>query len=65
MRRIIVGISGASGAIYGIRTLEALKAVPEVETHLIMSPSAGQTVIDETDWNVADVRALADVVHNQ
>ncbi|HEY4133908.1 MAG TPA: UbiX family flavin prenyltransferase [Alphaproteobacteria bacterium] len=65
MRRIIVGISGASGAIYGIRTLEALKAVPEVETHLVMSPSAGQTVIDETDWNVADVRALADVVHNQ
>jgi 4-hydroxy-3-polyprenylbenzoate decarboxylase len=65
MRRIIIGISGASGAIYGIRTLEALKAVPDVETHLIMSPSAGQTILDETDWTVSDVKALADVVHNQ
>jgi 4-hydroxy-3-polyprenylbenzoate decarboxylase len=65
MRRIIIGLSGASGAIYGIRTLEALKAVPDVETHLIMSPSAGQTILDETDWTVSDVKALADVVHNQ
>lgn len=65
MRRIIIGISGASGAIYGVRALEALKAVPDVETHLIMSPSAGQTILDETDWTVSDVKALADVVHNQ
>lgn len=65
MRRIIIGISGASGAIYGIRALEALKVVPDVETHLIMSPSAGQTILDETDWTVSDVKALADVVHNQ
>jgi 4-hydroxy-3-polyprenylbenzoate decarboxylase len=65
MRRIIIGISGASGAIYGIRALEALKVVPGVETHLILSPSAGQTILDETDWTVSDVKALADVVHNQ
>lgn len=64
MRRIIVGISGASGAIYGIRTLEALQNVPDLEVHLIMSPSAGQTVVDETDWKLADVKAMAHVVHN-
>lgn len=64
MRRIIIGISGASGAIYGIRTLQALQNVPDLEIHLIMSPSAGQTVVDETDWKVADVRAMAHVVHN-
>jgi flavin prenyltransferase len=64
MRRIIVGMSGASGAIYGIRTMEALRAAGGIEIHLIMSASAGQTIVDETDWKVADVRALADVVHN-
>lgn len=63
MRRIIIGISGASGAIYGIRTLEALESVPEVETHLVLSPSARRTIADETDWKVSEVEALADVVH--
>ncbi len=64
MRRIIVGISGASGAIYGIRMLEVLQGADDIEVHLIMSLSAGQTVADETDWKLADVKALADVVHN-
>jgi 4-hydroxy-3-polyprenylbenzoate decarboxylase len=64
MRRIVVGISGASGAIYGIRMLEVLSKVEDVEVHLILSPSAGQTIVDETDWTVSDVKALADVVYN-
>ena len=63
MRRIIVGISGASGVIYGIRLLEALKAVEGVETHLVMSPSAGRTIIEETDYKLDQVRDLADVVY--
>lgn len=64
MRRLVVGMSGASGAIYGIRMLEVLSKVEDVEVHLILSPSAGQTIVDETDWKVSDVRALADVVYN-
>jgi 4-hydroxy-3-polyprenylbenzoate decarboxylase len=63
MKRIIVGISGASGAIYGIRALQALKDAPEVETHLILSPSAKRTIVEETQWRVAEVEALASVVH--
>jgi len=64
MRRIIIGISGASGAIYGIRALEVLSGVPDVETHLILSPSAKRTIVEETDWTVARVQALADIVHS-
>ena len=64
MRRIVVGMSGASGAIYGIRMLEVLKESDDIEVHLVMSPSAGRTIHDETDWKVSDVEALADVVHN-
>lgn len=63
MKRLIIGISGASGAIYGIRALEALKGVPDIETHLVMSPSARRTIHDETDWAAEQVEALADVVH--
>ncbi|CAI09354.1 UbiX family flavin prenyltransferase [Aromatoleum aromaticum] len=63
MRRLIIGISGASGAIYGIRALQALADVQEVETHLVLSPSAKRTIIEETDWTVEKVEALADVVH--
>ena len=60
MRRIIVGISGASGVIYGIRLLEILRGVPEVESHLILSTAGAQTIGLETDYSPDDVLALAD-----
>lgn len=63
MRRLIIGISGASGVVYGIRTLQALKDIPDIETHLVLSPSAKRTILEETDWDVPAVEALADVVH--
>ena len=61
-RRLIVGITGASGAIYGVRLLRLLKATG-VETHLVMSRSAKVTLTQELDIGVAEVSALADVVH--
>lgn len=60
--RLIVGISGASGVVYGIRMLEALLGLP-VESHLVMSKSAEMTVAYETDLKPADVKAMADVVY--
>ena len=65
MRRLIIGISGASGAIYGIRTLEVLRAIPEIETHLVITASARRTIVEETRFKVAEVEALAHVVHDQ
>lgn len=64
MKRLIVGISGASGAIYGVRLLQVLQQVPEVETHFIMSNAARQTLALETDYSLRDVQALADIVHD-
>lgn len=64
MKRLIVGISGASGAIYGIRLLQALRDVAGVETHLVMSQAARQTLSLETDLSLRDVQALSDVVHD-
>ena len=61
-RRLIVGITGASGAIYGVRMLRLLKAT-DVETHLVMSRSAKITLAQELDIGVAEVSALANVVH--
>ena len=62
-RRLIIGISGASGVIYGVRLLEALKPLP-VETHLVMSRTAEITLAYETRLKVAAVRELADVAHD-
>lgn len=62
-RKLIIGISGASGAIYGIRLLEAL-AKTDVETHLIISKAAGITITQETALKVSDVTALADYNYN-
>ncbi|AMJ69830.1 UbiX family flavin prenyltransferase [Enterobacter bugandensis] len=64
MKRLIIGISGASGAIYGVRLLQVLRNVAEVETHLVMSQAARQTLSLETDLSLRDVQALADVVHD-
>lgn len=64
MKRLIVGISGASGAIYGVRLLQVLRDVADVETHLVMSQAARQTLSLETDYSLRDVQALADVVHD-
>ncbi|SVD31924.1 uncharacterized protein METZ01_LOCUS384778, partial [marine metagenome] len=57
--RIIIGISGASGAIYGIRLLEILRTL-QVSTHLVVTKSAEQTIAHETDWKISDIRKLAD-----
>ena len=61
-QRLIVGISGASGIVYGIRLLQTLQASP-IEVHLVMSKSAELTLSYESDWKLADVHALADCVH--
>ena len=57
--RLVIGISGSSGSIYGIRLLEVLRGVPDLETHLIVSQAAKRTIVDETDYTVRDVEALA------
>lgn len=64
MKRVVVGLSGASGAIYGIRFLELLRALPDVETHLVVSDAAKRTIAEETDWAVKDVLALAGHRHD-
>lgn len=63
-RRIIVGISGASGAIYGIRLLQALRAMQDIETHLIISRTAQITIAHETELTLAEVHKLAHTVHS-
>jgi 4-hydroxy-3-polyprenylbenzoate decarboxylase len=58
MRRLVVGISGATGAIYGIRLLEALSET-DIETHLVVSQAAEKTIHMETSWKIEEVKALA------
>jgi len=60
--RLVVGISGASGAIYGVRALQMLRELG-VETHLVISRSGRITLLHETEYSVAEIEAMADVVH--
>ena len=64
MRRLIVGLSGASGSIFGIRILDVLARVEDVETHLVMSRAAKMTLQVETRYAPREVEAMADVVHD-
>jgi 4-hydroxy-3-polyprenylbenzoate decarboxylase len=62
-KRLIIGVSGSSGVIYGVRLLEVLKEQGDIETHLVMSDTAKLNLSIETDYRLADVVALADEVH--
>lgn len=62
-QRLIVGITGASGVVYGIRALEMLKQA-NIETHLVLSPAARATIAQETNWKISDVIELASVSHD-
>lgn len=64
MKRYVVGITGSTGSIYGIRLLEQLRAVKDAEVHLILSGPGKRTLVEETDWSLKDVEALAHVVHD-
>jgi len=57
--RLVVGITGASGSIYGIRLLEVLRTTTDIELHLVVSVAGKRTLMEETDYSVADVEALA------
>src|SRR4029079_11022144 len=63
-QRVVVGITGSTGSIYGIRLLEVLRGTPGLETHLVLSGPGKQTLLAETDYSVKDVEALAHAVHD-
>ena len=63
-KRLIIALTGASGAIYGIRALQALQAADDIETHLVISPSAQYTIAEETDMPVDEINGLAGQVYN-
>lgn len=64
-KRIIVGLSGASGVIYGIRALQHLRHIGGIETHLILSETARTNIALETGFSLDEVRKMADVVHRE
>jgi 4-hydroxy-3-polyprenylbenzoate decarboxylase len=61
--RLVVGITGATGVVYGIRTLEVLKALSEVETHLVITEMGKTTISLETDYSLSDIERLANKVY--
>lgn len=63
MKRLIVGISGATGAIFGIRMVEILSKDPEVEVHLVVTEAGAQTIEEETEWNLEEVTRLCDYTY--
>jgi len=63
-KRLIIAITGATGAVYGVRLLQILRALPEVETHVMVSEAGVLNIHQELDLKRKDVEALADVVHN-
>jgi 4-hydroxy-3-polyprenylbenzoate decarboxylase len=63
-KRLIIGVSGATGAIYGVRMLEILSKIGDIETHLVLSKAGKMTIQVETPYSVKDVEAMADVVHD-
>ena len=64
-QRLVVGISGASGVILGIRALEILHQIDKIETHLVITAAARLTISQETDWALKDIHALADTVYKE
>jgi 4-hydroxy-3-polyprenylbenzoate decarboxylase len=64
VKRLVVAITGASGALYGVRLLEALRSLEDVETHLMISDAGVLSMHHELDLKRKDVEALADVIHN-
>jgi len=57
---LVIGITGASGAIYGIRLLQVLSGMKKIETHLIISQAGEMNIKHETDWKIKDIKAMAD-----
>ena len=62
--RLVVGISGSSGVVYGIRLLQVLRDVPQAETHLIITTPGKRTILEETDYTLQEVEALATHVYD-
>lgn len=64
MKRIVIAITGASGAIYGVRALQLLNDMADVESHVVLTPSAHRTIEHETPYKLDEVRALADHLYS-